>query len=79
MGVILPSMPEDAGGLKVILSMSFKAESSRPSGANSPLWSPKTARQRRTVFGLDSNMRSAEASSKTVDLMKALHLQNQRF
>jgi len=39
-----------------VLSMGFKAESSRPKGANSPLWSPKTARQRRAVFGLDSKM-----------------------
>jgi len=39
-----------------ILSMRFRAESSRLSGANSPLWSPKPAHQRRAGFGLASKM-----------------------
>jgi len=39
--------------------MRFEAESSRPSGANSPLRSPKTARLLRAVFGLASKMRIA--------------------
>jgi len=42
--------------IAAILSMGFKAESARPKGAHSRLWSPRTGRHRRPVRGLNFKM-----------------------